>query len=122
MKKKGIAAAIAASAALLAGGIASASASASSTPEPPPRPPWVNADGTVDNSKMPDTLPVVGPDGKLLKDAKGAPLRTDARPFEPGKAPSDKRIGPGEKRWIEKGENGETIEHVEIEPTPPPAN
>ncbi|MDH2393698.1 hypothetical protein QCN29_34045 [Streptomyces sp. HNM0663] len=29
---------------------------------------------------------------------------------------------PGEKRWIEKGDNGETIEHVEIEPTAPAAN
>jgi hypothetical protein len=40
-------------------------------PPPPPTPEWVNADGTVDESKMPEEMPLMGPDGKVVKDANG---------------------------------------------------
>ncbi|WP_328688088.1 hypothetical protein OHA74_53255 [Streptomyces phaeochromogenes] len=129
MKRRGIAAAIVATAALLIGGVMSISASASgadsgpasSTSEPPPLPPWVNADGTVDNSKMPDKVPVVGPDGKPLKDAQGNEVYVDPRSFDPQTDLSEKRAVPDEKRWTETDENGVTTEHVEVEPTVPAA-
>lgn len=133
MKRRVIAAAVVAAAALLVGGVMSISAVASgpdsgaSPSGPPPRPPWVNVDGTVDSSKMPATVPVVGPDGKPLKDAKGREVRVDPRSFEPGKAPSKagraapsgKQAAPTEKRWTEIDENGRTVEHVQVEPTVP---
>ncbi|WP_338677740.1 hypothetical protein V1460_35725 [Streptomyces sp. SCSIO 30461] len=70
---------------------------------------------------MPDTVPVVGPDGKPLKDAKGKAVRVDPRSFEPGKAPSERRAAPGERRWTETDKNGRMVEHVEVEPTVPAA-
>jgi hypothetical protein len=37
----------------------------------PPAPPWVNPDGSIDESKVPDRIGVVGPDGLPLLDAYG---------------------------------------------------
>lgn len=33
---------------------------------PPPPPPWVNADGTVDHSRMPDQIPVLNSRGEVV--------------------------------------------------------
>ncbi len=40
---------------------------------PPPPPPWVNPDGTVDFSKMPACIPVVGRTGQPILNSKGQP-------------------------------------------------
>ncbi len=42
---------------------------------PPPPPPWVNEDGTVDESKIPDYAPVIGSDGKPVKDENGRQVK-----------------------------------------------
>jgi hypothetical protein len=39
---------------------------------PPPRPPWVDADRKMKSDMAPREVPVVGPDCKLIKDAKGS--------------------------------------------------
>lgn len=123
MKRSHIALAVAAGAALLTGGIMSASATASDRPAPPPRPPWVNADGTVDQSKVPDTMPVMGPDGKPLKDANGKQVTVKVGPMKSPSGPQlAPKANPKEKRWTEKDENGTTIEHVEVEPSIPTAD
>jgi hypothetical protein len=47
--------------------------------DPPPRPAWVNQDHSVDLLKLPDSLPVVGPDGTILSNADGSPVTVDPR-------------------------------------------
>jgi hypothetical protein len=39
---------------------------------PPPRPAWVDEQGKVKLDSAPREVPMVGPDGKYLKDEKGA--------------------------------------------------
>jgi hypothetical protein len=53
-------------------GAAAAYAQGGTDKTPPPRPPWVDADGNVKLDTAPREVPVVGPDGKYLKDAKGS--------------------------------------------------
>lgn len=48
-------------------------------PPAPPTPEWVNPDGTVDESKMPEELPLIGADGKVVKDADGKTLMVETR-------------------------------------------
>jgi hypothetical protein len=114
--------AVAAAALIIVAGTAASSATASNTPPEPPRPEWVNADGTTDVSKVPDLLPVIGSDGKPLigKDGKQVyvPSGVQSSPSAPGRAATDRR---GVKRWTETDSNGNTIEHVEVEPTAPAA-
>lgn len=43
----------------------------------PDRPDWVRQDGTVDESKRPERIPVVGPDGELVRDKNGKPVTID---------------------------------------------
>jgi hypothetical protein len=45
----------------------------------PPLPAWVNQDHSVDLSKLPDSLPVVGPDGTILRNADGSLVTVDPR-------------------------------------------
>ena len=59
---------------ILAATGAAATAAAKSTARPPTKPAWVRDDGTIDTTKMPRTLHVVGPDGKLITDANGDPV------------------------------------------------
>lgn len=52
----------------------------------PPLPEWVQPDGTIDMSRAPRQLPVLGADGRPLRDASGRPV---VRPFlEPPPAPA----------------------------------
>lgn len=50
---------------------------------PPPRPGWVRADGTVDQSKMPARVGVLGPDGRPQMDAEGRERTVDPRSLNP---------------------------------------
>jgi hypothetical protein len=71
---------------------------------------------------MPDTFPVMGSDGKPLKDENGKEVRVSSRMELPDKPPQDvSKQAPGEKRWIETDENGNKIEHARVEPTVPAA-
>ncbi|MYX95145.1 hypothetical protein GT045_19125 [Streptomyces sp. SID486] len=115
--------AVAAAALIIAGGAAASSAMATDTGHTPPPPPaWVNADGTTDVSKIPDKLPVMGSDGKPLKDRDGKQVYVPSgqQPSTPGlgRAATD---NPDAKRWTETDGKGHTIEHVEVEPTAPAA-
>lgn len=80
-----------------------AAASADTAETDPPPPPWVNEDGTVDLSEVPDQLPVSGPDGEVagyvdsdevfgpppltpeeaVEELEGARSRRSAGPVEP---------------------------------------
>ncbi len=46
----------------------------------PSRPPWVRDNGTLDRTKLPACLNIVGPDGQQVNDQSGKPLC--ANPFE----------------------------------------
>ncbi|MFG3309663.1 hypothetical protein [Streptomyces wuyuanensis] len=122
MSKSTVGAVVIAGLLVLGGSAAAASATSSDTPPPPPVPEWVNPDGTVNDAKLPDSLPVMGSDGKPLKDANGNQVTVKSRmaPPAPG-ARSAQKARPGEKHWTEVDENGTTIEHVEVEPTAPAA-
>lgn len=118
MKKTalGVAAAV-----LVMGGAASVAMASGSTERPPapPTPEWVNPDGTINPAKMPKDFPVMGPDGKPLKDANGKPVRVKSDLTLPLGPPPAPRADTAEERWIEKGPNGETTEHVRIKPGTP---
>jgi hypothetical protein len=60
--------------------------------DPPPRPAWVNQDNSVDLSKLPDALPVVGPDGNILGHTDGSPVTVDLRPVGQAGAEQDGNI------------------------------
>lgn len=107
---------------ILGGSAVATSATASDTPPPPPAPEWVNPDGTVNDAKLPESLPVMGSDGKPLKDADGNQVMVKSRmdTAAPGARSAQKAL-PGEKRWTETDKNGATVEHVEVEPTAPAA-
>jgi hypothetical protein len=67
-------------------GITGTAAQAVDEPNPPPRPAWATADGKVDRGKLPRELPVIGPDGKIVKDIaqlKGVRSRVDELPPPP---------------------------------------
>jgi hypothetical protein len=48
------------------------SAQAVTEQTPPPRPSWIDADRKMKPEMAPREVPAVGPDGKLIKDAKGS--------------------------------------------------
>ncbi|MFG2563456.1 hypothetical protein [Streptomyces sp. NPDC048496] len=110
-------------AALFATGALTA-AEASDIPPPPPAPEWVNADGTIDESKLPSEMPVIGPDGADLKDAEGNPVMADPRGGEPdyepeprcSRCPVDPPPGPdaGDTHSVETDSNGDTVEVVDV--------
>ncbi len=110
---------LAGAAILVAGGVMTATAS--DRPPAPPRPPWVKADGTVDTTKLPDRMPVMGPDGKPAKDASGRQITVDVRPPGQPTGQQNKSDPPGSSRRVEKGENGAVNEIFEIKPSAPPA-
>ncbi|MFG2523493.1 hypothetical protein [Streptomyces sp. NPDC048527] len=96
-------------------------------PPPPPTPEWVNADGTVGESKMPETMPLIGSDGKVAKDANGKTLRvTTYGLFNPSGAPVAPQSAPktkaGETRSTETDADGRVTENVQAQPSVPPAN
>ncbi|MET9813689.1 hypothetical protein [Streptomyces sp. NPDC006355] len=122
MSKSTIGAVVIAGLLILGGSALATTATATSTPPAPPAPEWVNPDGTVNDAKLPDSLPVMGADGKTLKDANGNEVTVKTRLGPPqGDARSAQKSLPGEKRWTETDENGATVEHVEVEPTAPAA-
>ncbi|WP_412078727.1 hypothetical protein ACLF6K_35540 [Streptomyces xanthophaeus] len=70
----------------------------------------------MDTTKLPDRMPVMGPDGKPAKDASGRQITVDVRP--PGQ--QNKSDPPGSSRTVEKGENGAVNEIFEVKPSAPP--
>ena len=94
-------------------------------PPAPPTPEWVNPDGTVDESKMPEELPLIGADGKVVKDANGKTLMVKTRvKIAQSGAPQAPVAGlqAGEKRSTSTDADGRTTETVEVEPSVPPAH
>ncbi|MCX5123552.1 MULTISPECIES: hypothetical protein [unclassified Streptomyces] len=92
-------------------------------PPAPPKPPWVNPDGTVDASKLPAELPLIGADGKVVKDANGKTLMVKPGvEMKPG-APQGPVAGPraGEKRSFSTDAEGRKTETVEVKPSVPPS-
>ncbi|MBP0460169.1 hypothetical protein [Streptomyces montanisoli] len=139
MKKVRISIAMTAAAGALLIGAAAVNASAEEHAEPakshqtatnerppaPPAPEWVNPDGTVDESKMPKEMPLIGSDGKVVKNADGKPLMVKTRGLiKPSGPPSPPAPGlkAGEHRSNEKDENGRMVEKVEAKPSVPPAH
>ncbi|MET8682332.1 hypothetical protein ABZW18_33410 [Streptomyces sp. NPDC004647] len=139
MKKTRISLAVGAVAGVLLLGALAANASADEAPRPadsgqaekaavppaPPTPEWVNPDGTVDESKMPEELPLIGADGKVVKDANGKTLmvKTHVKIAQSG-APQAPVAGPraGEKRSTSTDAEGRKTETVEVKPSVPPAH
>ncbi len=94
-------------------------------PPAPPTPEWVNPDGTVDESKMPEELPLIGADGKVVKDANGKTLMVKMRvKIAQSGAPQAPVDGPraGEKRSTSTDAEGRKTETVEVKPSVPPAH
>ncbi|MEV5527212.1 hypothetical protein [Streptomyces prunicolor] len=95
-----------------------------STP-PPPIPEWVNPDGTVDESKMPEELPLIGADGKVVEDVNGKSrmVKTRVKIAQSG-APQAPVAGlrAGEKRSTSTDAEGRKTETAEVEPSVPPAH
>jgi hypothetical protein len=82
------------------------SATASDAPPPPAPPAWVRTDGTVDAGKLPDAFPVVGPDGKLVKDKDGNVLRVTRSELSGKLPPGPAAVTPDRKENLTKvGEN-----------------
>ncbi|WP_327425417.1 hypothetical protein OG963_00655 [Streptomyces sp. NBC_01707] len=119
---------------MLLGGALMANASADGGPLPAdngqaekaaPTPEWVNPDGTVDESKMPEELPLIGADGKPVKDENGKTLmvKTRVKISQPD-APQAPVAGPRavEKRSTSTDAEGRKTETVEIKPSVPPAH
>ncbi|WP_432168192.1 hypothetical protein [Streptomyces sp. bgisy031] len=127
MKKMRIATGTAVAALLIGAAAATASGAQSETPPPPPTPEWVNADGTVDESKMPESMPLIGADGKVVKDANGKTLRVKTRGLlKPSGAPEAPRSATapkaGETRTTETDADGRVTENVQAQPSVPPAS
>ncbi|NGO42712.1 hypothetical protein G6048_11225 [Streptomyces sp. YC419] len=100
------------------------SMSATAADDTPPQPSWVREDGTVDMSKMPESMPVMGPDGEPLKDASGKQVMVkteEDKPVEPQALPetAPNSLSENGKTWVETDENGVTTEVQEIEPSIP---
>jgi hypothetical protein len=81
------------------------------TTDEPPLPPWVNQDGTVNASLMPAQLPMVGPDGALLRDANGNPVM-----FDTANPPGEPSLGTSERRTFGPDEEGIPTETIELGP------
>ncbi|MGW0826360.1 hypothetical protein [Streptomyces sp. NPDC002845] len=139
MKKTRVSLAVGAVAGVLLLGAVAANASADEGPRPadsgqaekaavppaPPTPEWVNPDGTVDESKMPEELPLIGADGKVVKDANGKTVMVKTRvKLAQSGAPQGLVAGPraGEKRSTSTDAEGRKTETVEVKPSVPPAH
>ncbi|MFC8998384.1 hypothetical protein ACFT7U_22080 [Streptomyces rochei] len=74
----------------------------------------------MDESKMPEEMPLMGPDGKVVKDAKGKPLMVKTRvKFSESEAPIfDPRAG--EKRSVSTDAEGRKTKIIEAVPSVPP--
>ncbi|OSZ57670.1 hypothetical protein OQI_26090 [Streptomyces pharetrae CZA14] len=74
---------------------------------------------------MPEELPLIGPDGKVVKDANGKTLMVKTRvEIAQSGAPQAPAAGPraGEKRSTSTDAEGRTTETVEVKPSVPPAH
>ncbi|MFE7467388.1 hypothetical protein ACFU6R_25240 [Streptomyces sp. NPDC057499] len=124
MKKSRISVVAAVVAALFVTGALTAAAASEDIPPPPPAPEWVNADGSIDDSSLPSSIPVIGPDGEDLVDSKGNPVMADLRAEEPDyepmprcpRCPGDEPppVGPTDTHSVETDSDGENMEVVEV--------
>ncbi|MBC9723807.1 hypothetical protein H8R17_02000 [Streptomyces sp. TRM68367] len=80
---------------------------------------------------MPESLPLIGADGKVVKDAKGKTLKVKTRGLlNPSGAPVAPQYGPqsapnlkaGENRSVETDADGRVTENIQVRPSVPPAN
>ncbi|GGZ20216.1 hypothetical protein [Streptomyces poonensis] len=103
----------------------SGQAEKAAVPSAPPTPEWVNPDGTVDESKIPEELPLIGADGKEVKDANGKTLMVKTRvEIAQSDPPQASVTGPraGKKRSTSTDAEGRKRETVEVMPSVPPAH
>jgi len=85
-------------AAVIVAGGAVAAGAVDNRPAQPKIPPWVDAKtGIVDQSKMPDYMPVPGPDGKNLKGADGKDVMVQVRKGPPPLPQAEQDILSGKK-------------------------
>ncbi|MGW0731733.1 hypothetical protein [Streptomyces sp. NPDC002851] len=92
-----------------------ATESKAAQPEPPELP-WVNEDGTVDPSKVPDRVKVAGPDGKPVVDEQGSPITV---PFvEPPSGTGRSDSADGRTTTVTRGADGAKEIGVEVELKP----
>lgn len=77
-------------------------------PDPPP---WANPDGTIDDSQLPEQIPVLGDDGMPLLDANGDPvtLTRDEVAGPPPDGPGFPDPNAGE-RSVSLDEDGNVVE------------
>ncbi|MFD5123554.1 hypothetical protein [Streptomyces sp. NPDC058385] len=76
---------------------------------------------------MPESMPLIGADGKVVKDANGKTIKVKTRgllkpsgaPVVPKSAPAPKA---GETRTTEADADGRLTENVQAQPSVPPAN
>ena len=76
----------------------------------PPAPPWVKADGTIDESKLPDKIGVVDNRGQVVRDEHGRLVTVDMRPALPGEPGSVTEPSLSVKRYS-TSEDGLVEEH-----------
>jgi hypothetical protein len=91
------------------------------TDDGPAPPAWVNADGTVDFSRMPKELPVAGPDGEPLEDELGRELCANIQPdltSPPTEARGAEIPPPGTRELSREVKDG--VETVTVEVTGKP--
>ncbi|MEU8868869.1 hypothetical protein [Streptomyces umbrinus] len=101
---------------------ASGSESETAPPPAPPTPEWGNADGTIDEGRMPETMPLIGSDGKVAEDANGRALRVKTRGLlNPSGAPVTPKPKAGENRSTETDVDERVPENIQVGPSVPPA-
>lgn len=82
-------------------GVLTVAAGVSKADAPPPDPPWVRADGTIDESKLPDIMPVAGPGGRQIGWV--------YKQWGPDSFPAEPLPDPAHSRRIFDDQGGETL-------------
>ncbi|MCX4561492.1 hypothetical protein [Streptomyces phaeochromogenes] len=72
---------------------------------------------------MPETMPLIGSEGKVAKDANGRALRVKTRGLlNPSGAPVTPEPKAGENRSTETDADGRVPENIQVRPSVPPAS
>jgi hypothetical protein len=72
---------------------------------------------------MPETMPLIGSDGKVAKDANGKTLKVKTRGLlNPSGAPVTLKPKAGENRSTETDADGRVPENIQVGPSVPPAS